>query len=78
MTAVPPEPIALTDTERPLFAKVEAFLTAFARAEVRRLGLDPREASEEFYKLALEVPEAEGNALAIRRAARSTRRSGWY
>lgn len=46
---------------------------AFARAEVRARGLDPREASEEFYKLALECACDEGYARSIRDAARAVR-----
>ncbi len=46
---------------------------AYARAQVRARGLDPREASEEFYKLALECDCDEGYARSIRDAARATR-----
>lgn len=48
-------------------------LRAYARAEVRTRGLDAREASEEFYKLALECDLDEAYARSIRDASRSAR-----
>jgi hypothetical protein len=48
-------------------------LRSYARAEIRSRGLDARDASEEFYKLALECDLDEGYARSVRDAARSTR-----
>jgi hypothetical protein len=49
-------------------------LQKFVRAEVRRLRLDPSEAGDEFYKLALEIGYNESYARSMRSAAKSVRR----
>jgi hypothetical protein len=54
------------DRERPEFAK-------YVRQQIRQHGLDPRDASEEFYKLGLECDLTPDEARSVRDAARTTK-----